>query len=209
MKTYLSAAALIVVYIALFLAINTIHFLYFPVRVVLYDTLLDIVIGLVPFAIVYALVLRERLVLSRPEFVLSLLVSLLIAVNYAISIPTVIDRSLSAYILEKLAQRGGAIQFSAFPRIFTDEYMKEHRLVDIRLTEQLESGTIRIENGCVRLTDRGRLVATVTRFYRTHFLPKQREIMGSYTDALTDPFRNSTPENYACAAPAPEAGNTK
>ena len=209
MKTYLSAAALIVIYIVVFLAINTIHFLYFPVRVVLYDTLLDVVIALLPFALIYVLALRKRLALSRPELVLSLLVGLLIAVNYAISIPTVIDRSLSAYILEKLAQRGGAIQFSAFPRIFADEYMKEHRLVDIRLTEQLESGTIVIENGCVRLTDRGRLVATITRFYRTHFLPKEREIMGSYTDALTDPFRNSTPENYACSAPAAAGGNTK
>ncbi|SDR39545.1 hypothetical protein SAMN05444161_3469 [Rhizobiales bacterium GAS191] len=209
MKTFLSAAALIVIYILIFLAINIVHFLYFPVRVVLYDTLLDIVIGAVPFAILYVLVLRKRLVLSRLEFTLSLLVSLLIAVNYAISIPTVIDRSLSAYILEKLAQRGGAIQFSAFPRIFTDEYMKEHRLVDIRLTEQLESGTIVIENGCVRLTDRGRLVASITRFYRTHFLPKHREIMGAYTDALTDPFRNSTPGDYACAAPAPDGGKTK
>jgi hypothetical protein len=54
---------------------------------------------------------------SRLEFTLSLLVSLLVGVNFAISIPTVIDRSLSAYIFEKLAQRGGAIQFGAFPRI--------------------------------------------------------------------------------------------
>jgi hypothetical protein len=209
MKPYLSAAALIVVYIALFLTINLIHFLYFPVRVVLYDTLLDIVIAIVPFAILYALVLRQHLALSRLEFTLSLLVSLLVAVNFAISIPTVIDRSLSAYILEKLAQRGGAIQFGAFPRIFTDEFMKEARLVDIRLTEQLESGTIVIKNGCVRLTDRGWLVASITRFYRTHFLPKQREIMGTYTDALTDPFRNSTPENYACPTPTAEGEKTK
>jgi hypothetical protein len=207
MKTFLAAAALIVIYIVIFLVINVVHFLYFPVRVVLYDTLLDIVVSAVPFAILYVLFLRRRLGLSPLELTLSVLVSLLIAGNYAISIPTVIDRSLSVYILEKLAQRGGAIEFSAFPHIFADEYLKEHRLVDIRLTEQLESGTIRIDDGCVRLTDRGRLVATITRFYRTHFLPKRREIMGTYTDALTDPFRNSTPENYACTPPAD--GKTK
>jgi hypothetical protein len=33
--------------------------------------------------------------------------------------------------------------------------MKEARLVDIRLTEQLDSGTIVIKSGCVRLTDHG------------------------------------------------------
>jgi hypothetical protein len=38
-----SAAALIVIYVVIFLAIKVAHFFYFPVRVVLYDTLLDIV----------------------------------------------------------------------------------------------------------------------------------------------------------------------
>ena len=117
---------------------------------------------------------------------------------YALSIPTVIDRSLSIYILEKLAQRGGAIRQGAFESIIVNEYMKEHRLVAIRLTEQLASGTIEIEGDCVRLTSKGRAIAETTRFYRTHILPKRRLIMGAYTDDLTDPFRNSPPADYQC-----------
>ena len=77
----------------------------------------------------------------------------------AISVPTVIDRSLSFYILEKLHQRGGGIQLARFEEVFTAEYVKEHRLVDVRLTEQLQTGTVLIENGCVKLTPRGERLA--------------------------------------------------
>jgi len=78
-----------------------------------------------------------------------------------------------------------------FEEVFTKEYTKEHRLMDVRLTEQLESGTIEIENGCIKLTTRGNIIATFSRFFRENFLPKQRLLMGIYSDVLTDPFRGS------------------
>ena len=71
--------------------------------------------------------------------------------------------------------------------------------MDVRLTEQQQSGTIVVENGCVKLTDRGRELARFSRFFRQHFLPKQRLLMGTYSDALTDPFRNSeAAPDYGC-----------
>ena len=107
---------------------------------------------------------------------------------FAISVPTVLDRSLSFYILEKIEQRGGGIKESGFEEVFTEEYVKEHRLVDVRLAEQENSGTIVIENGCVKLTPKGRVIAKYSRYFRQHFLPKHRLLMGEYTDDLTDPF---------------------
>jgi hypothetical protein len=124
---------------------------------------------------------------------------LLLGYGFAISVPTVIDRSLSFYILEKIQQRGGGIKFDSFDRVFTQEYVKEHRLVDVRLTEQQQSGTITIKDGCVKLTDWGNKIATSSRFFRAHFLPTQRLLMGQYSDSLTDPFRNSSEINdYKC-----------
>jgi hypothetical protein len=208
MKKALAAALLVAAYLATFLLLNAVHFRFFPVGVVLYDTVLDALLtGAIFLAIV--VVLRRRLPLGGLETTLSVLLGLSLAGGYAISVPTVIDRSLSMYILEKLAQRGGAIRQDAFEGIFVNEYMKEHRLVDIRLTEQLESGTIAIRNGCVTLTDRGQRIAEITRFYRTTFLPKRRKIMGVYSDDLTDPFRNSAPANYACDPTVAEPAKTK
>ena len=67
------------------------------------------------------------------------------------------------------------------------------------LTEQLASGTIVIQNGCVKLTPKGQQLAEASRYFRQHFLPKQRLLMGQYSSDLTDPFRNSAPiEDYKC-----------
>jgi hypothetical protein len=128
-----------------------------------------------------------------------IIIWMLLGYAFAISIPTVIDRSLSFYLLEKIQQRGGGIKLNGFEYVFTQEYVIEHRLVDVRLTEQLESGTIEINNGCVTLTEKGRRVVLFSRMFRRNFLPKHRLLMGVYSDDLIDPFKSSTSNiNYLC-----------
>lgn len=182
----------------LLLATYFIHVTYFKVGVVFYSALFDAVI-----ASFLALIIIYRVkwfkVFTPFEALQLLLIWLLLGYSFAISVPTVIDRSLSFYILEKLQQRGGGIKLADFDQVFTQEYVKEHRLLDVRLTEQQQSGTIIIQDGCVKLTAWGQTLATSSRFFRNHFLPKQRLLMGAYSDDLTDPFRNS-PANvdYLC-----------
>jgi len=199
LRSALAAAGLGFLTLVAGIVVNLVHFRFFEVRVVLYSAVLDMVLGAVFVSAVYMVLLARKLPLSPLEAGLAALAGLLLAINFAISVPTIIDRSLSIYLLEKLQQRGGAIRQDAFPSVFANEYMPEHRLVDIRLTEQLNSGTITIVDGCVRLTPRGERIVAFTRFYRQNMLPKYREIMGQITDALTDPFRNSAPAaDYGC-----------
>lgn len=195
----LAAAAVLAVFGVLLIAVNLIHFRFLTVEVVFYATLLDALIAAVLTAALMLSRRRIRTALSGFEAALLGAICLLGGYAFAISWPTVVDRSLSIYILEKLDQRGGAIREDAFARVFTDEYLPEHRLVDVRLTEQLSSGTITIQNGCVRLTDWGRSIVGVTRAYRSHVLPRNRVLMGEVTDALTDPFRASRQApDYGC-----------
>ena len=63
--------------------------------------------------------------------------------------------------------------------------------MDVRLTEQLNSGTVTIADGCIKLTPWGKAIVRFTELYRKTLLPKKREIMGAFTDDLTDPFRHS------------------
>jgi hypothetical protein len=175
-----------------------VHVRWLPVNVVFFSAMIDVTVAaIVSTAILFFI--RPAAVLNSFEKTLLVVIWLLLGYAFAISVPTVIDRSLSFYILEKIQQRGGGIQESAFADIFVNEYMVEHRLVDIRLTEQLESGTITIDNGCVRLTGKGERIAEVSRFFRRNLLPRNRLIRGEYTDDLTDPFRFSAPRNdYLC-----------
>jgi hypothetical protein len=182
----------------LLLVVYVVHVRYVPVNVVFYSAILDDVLATGLTLLLLAAIgwLRS---FSRFEIAQMVCIWLLLGYSFAISVPTVIDRSLSFYILEKLQQRGGGIKLDAFDQVFTQEYVKEHRLMDVRLTEQQQSGTIVIRNGCVLLTDWGQTIATTSRYFRNHFLPKQRLLMGEYSDDLTDPFRNSVKRvDYRC-----------
>ncbi len=185
-------------YVILLLIIYMVHVRFFKVDVVLYSAIFD---ALLATAIggIFLVVLKFFSVFSWFEKIQTMFVWLLLGYIFAISVPTVIDRSLSFYILEKLQQRGGGIKLSSFEDVFVKEYMPEHRLLDVRITEQQQSGTIQVKNGCVLLTERGQTLASLSRFFRSHFLPKQRLLMGEYSSDLTDPFRNSSERpDYLC-----------
>jgi len=185
-------------YLILLLSVYLIHVRFFRVDVVLYSALFDALLATVLAGGLLG-ILKIFKVFSGFEKLQAMLVWLLLGYIFAISVPTVIDRSLSFYILEKLQQRGGGIKLASFEDVFVKEYMPEHRLVDVRITEQQQSGTIQVKNGCVLLTERGQALATFSRFFRNHFLPKQRLLMGEYSSDLTNPFRNSSEQiDYLC-----------
>jgi hypothetical protein len=182
----------------LLLIVYVLHVRYVPVNVVFYSAMFDGVLA-TGLTLLLLAALRWLRSFSRFEIAQMVCIWLLLGYSFAISVPTVIDRSLSFYILEKLQQRGGGIKLDAFDQVFTQEYVKEHRLMDVRLTEQQQSGTVIIRNGCVVLTDWGQTIASTSRFFRNHFLPRQRLLMGEYSDDLTDPFRNSVKRvDYQC-----------
>jgi len=189
-------------FIVVLLVTYVIHARYFPVDVILYAAILDAVIAV---AITAVALCGFDSALGGFEKLLIVVVWMLGGYAFAISVPTVIDRSLSFYILEKLQQRGGGIKEAAIPEVFVDEYMPEYRLVDVRLTEQLASGTITIRGGCVQLTDFGERVATISGFMRRNFLAKNRQLAGQYTDVLTMPFDKveRSQQGYECGDPVP------
>jgi hypothetical protein len=169
---------------------------YLYVDVLLYDSVKLVVIVA---TLMFVITGKKFFFQSWYDKFLQWTISLLLGYVLAITFPTIIDRSLSFYFLEKLQQRGGGIQLSAFEDIFTQEYAKEHRLVDIRLTEQIQSGTLTIENDCVLLTPKGNQTATFALWFRQHLLPKKRLLNDEYTDALVDPFVDSSPLfDYRC-----------
>ncbi len=186
---------------ALFICVHLLHFRFFIVDVVFYAAFFDVFLSAGFLALIYVFFLRKRLKISPQSLVLSGLLGLSCGYIFAITVPTVIDRSLSAYILEKLVQRGGAVQENALNRIFAEEYIPEFRLMDVRLQEALSSGTVVITGGCIRITAKGKRVAGLTQFYRRNFLPKKRRLLGEVTDSLIEPFKSSNANvDYICTA---------
>lgn len=184
------ALAGFIIFIFLLLLFYYLHTSYFKINVVFYSAIFDVFI-ITLFMASILLKLTYFSVFNLFEKFQMIIIWFLCGYILAISIPTIIDRSLSFYILEKIQQYGGGIQIDKFEELFTKGYAKEHKLVDVRLTEQLESGTIIIKNECVKLTERGNQLATFSQFFRKNFLPKKRLLLGKYSDDLTNPFRYS------------------
>ena len=186
------------IFLILLFSIYYLHIKFFLVNVVFYSAILD---GILATAIssIFLWRLKFFIIFNMFEKIQMLIIWIFFSFIFAIAIPTVIDRSLSFYILEKLNQRGGSISLNSFDDIIVNEYMKEHRLIDIRITEQVNSGTIILKNNCVILTNRGKKIVQFSLYFRQNFLPKKRLIMGEYSDDLTNPFRNNLVQvDYSC-----------
>ncbi len=174
------AAFSLLVYGLLLAVVNVAHARLFSVDVVFYGALLD---AAVAAAATGAAMQATRLLAPLNAFERAQLavVWLMCGYVFAISVPTVIDRSLSIYLLEKIEQRGGAIPVGAIEGVIATDYLREQRVADVRLTEQLASGTVTRESGCLVLTDRGRRIARFSRFYRANFLPRSRRLVDDYS----------------------------
>lgn len=199
MKKFIKIVLSSLIFIVVLLTVYYIHVSYFPVNVVFYAAIADAVIAALLSSLIILFLSFFSIIGPHEKFLL-VCVWILSGYAFAISVPTVLDRSLSFYILEKLQQRGGGIRKDRMSEVFINEYLKEHRLVDVRLTEQIQSGTIEITpEGCVKLTAKGEKIASVSRFFRMNLLPKKRLLMGEYSDDLTNPFRNSVKNpDYLC-----------
>ncbi|GHX57878.1 hypothetical protein ID062_16660 [Vibrio cholerae] len=192
-----------ILFVVNLLVIYVLHVQYFKIDVVFYSAIFD---GVLAAILTFFVISTWNFFscFSSFERVLILVIYLLGGYAFAISVPTVIDRSLSFYILEKIDQRGGGIKLSGFKDVFVNEYLPEHRLVDVRITEQLSSGTIFIDdNNCVKLTEKGKSIIKFSLFFRHNLLPKQRLLMGEYSSDLTNPFANvsykdNTSFDYTC-----------
>ena len=138
----------IFLYLFIFICIYLIHINFFKVGVIFYSSLIDSVIALIIF---FGLYNSINFFKHITNFESSLIILLLFFIGYSfsISLPTVIDRSLSFYFLEKIRQHDGAINKVAMRQIFIDDYMDEYKLVEMRLTEQLKSGTIKLKGNCI------------------------------------------------------------
>ncbi len=194
---FLYSVIILLTYIISLLLIYLFYINSIKVDVLLYSSILCAFLALIVILILLFTAKFKIFNLFEKTCVVS--ICFLVGYSLAISLPTVIDRSLSFYILEKLNQRGGGIQLNKINLVFTNEYIEEHRLMEIRITEQLITKSVLIDNNCLRLTDKGKKLVHFSTFFRKYFLPKKRLIGEEYSDDLLLPLNNKTKvPDYLC-----------
>ena len=195
---FIFLALSILLYLAIFLSVYIVHINFFTVQVILYSALFDAFIALIFFAAL-SFFFKHRVNLDFFESIVIMLLLSLLGYSLSLSLPTVIDRSLSFYFLEKIEQHNGSIKKASMRDIFINDYIDEYKLIEIRITEQLESGTIQLDGTCISLTKRGYLVAKFSNFFRKNLLANNRLILDEYSNHLTNPLGNSpVNKEYLC-----------
>ncbi len=168
--------------------VNYLDFKFLQVNVIFYTALKDAVIAIFLSLLLMKLYYKIKRKKMKDSSYLIVIFSLLGYV-YAISVPTVIDRSLSIYVLEKIYY-GGGVSLERFREVVESDYLLEYKVTDARLTEQIESGSIVNNNNCITLSPWGSFIASFTSKYRANFLPRKRLLGDKYTSNLTDPISN-------------------
>lgn len=165
--------------------------------VILFDFLKITIIVAVICSIIFFVFFRHAF--SKFEIFNFFMIAALIGSLYSVIGPTVIDRSLSIYLLEEVLDNGGKVKKEALEEIIRNDYLFEHQVAKIRMTEQLKSGTIELHGNCIVITKWGELIVHLSRKFREHFLPNKRLLGENYTNELINANQRSGPlSDYKC-----------
>ncbi|WVH09084.1 MAG: hypothetical protein EoVTN8_406 [Fluviibacter phosphoraccumulans EoVTN8] len=178
-KKLYSLCKVVSLYFIFLQLVDFFHFKYFSVNVLLYASLFDVVLSVILTIPLIVNVFQKTL----DGFGMLLVISLLLffGYSYAITIPTIIDRSLSVYILEQIKKSGGEVSVNEYYRKINYDYFYDYKVPEMRLSEQLSSGTIEMtQDGMVKLTTKGKFVTDLTISYRKIMMPTHRLIIDKY-----------------------------
>ena len=147
---YFLASLLILV---IFLIIHVTHFRLLRPEIVLKACVIDIVSScLIGFAI-YAFILKHDLFVSFSSAI-TMLLGLAI---YAVLVPTMVDRSLSVYMLVYLEEsKDGVLAKEDLKKMLIND-----TILDKRIAEHLRAGAIEVDGEKIKITTKGKIVSKI------------------------------------------------
>lgn len=165
MKRYFLFFTYVFIFIFLFSIIHIIHLNFFfyihIVPLIVIDILLAIILG-------YVILLNKKTISYFNLFVSALTASL-ISLMYGIVLPIMVDRSLTVdMFLQMYNSKNNSIKIDKLKELVLENGM------NIRLSEQLNSGLIVIKNDEVQLTNKGLRIAKL--FYFNNRILKIRSL---------------------------------
>jgi hypothetical protein len=94
--------------------------------------------------------------LRRRDAVSAAIVSLSLNIAFLVVVPVTVDRSISVFILGRMASENGRVHSAdEIRRMFVDGYVLENRQVERRLQEQLLSGNLERAGDGFRISPQG------------------------------------------------------
>ncbi len=153
MEKFLSFFAISLFLIAIFLAIHILHFRIFKPEFVLKASIIDALLTVLTFCAILILFTKQD------KFVIfsSGICTLLFLAIYSILIPTMVDRSISVYLLIYLNDaKNNELEVEELKK-----RLRNPQIIEKRLTEHQRSGAIEIKNNKIKITKKGKILANI------------------------------------------------
>ncbi len=111
--------------------------------------------------------LNQRGVFTLEASVSVFVIFLLSALCFNLTVPAIVDRSVTVYLLNSLDNSKNGMTEQEIRREFMHTYFDENYAVRKRLREQVESGSVRYDGNRYHVTKDGRTIMTIARFLST------------------------------------------
>ena len=133
----------------------------FPSVIIYYEFLIISTICFTLFLFT-GIITRKYLLVTVRDIVMTCLLSVVSSYAIFITVPALLDRSISLYIVAVLSkENAGTIE--QINRWFVDGFVYENEAIPKRLNEQVVSGNVVEIDGCYYLTERGKRMMAVNR----------------------------------------------
>ena len=135
--------------------------LFAGIAILFYRGILLCAVSAIVLAAALALATRWK-PLALETIVAAAALSFAFNLSFLVIFPVTIDRSISVFLLAEIEAHDG-IDTPELQRLFVDRYVRDMAQIDRRVAEQTQSGNITLENGHIRLTERGRRFLALSR----------------------------------------------
>ena len=149
--------------VAAYLAVFAIKRHLLPSSIVLTEGVWLLVVFLPAVVFVLVLLCRKR-VLTGEASVSVFVIFLLSALCFNLTVPAILDRSVTVYLLNSLDNSQNGMTEQEIQREFMHIYFDENYAIRKRLHEQVESGSVRYDGDRYHVTKDGRTIMMIARF---------------------------------------------
>jgi len=170
---FLAQLTLVTVLVFFLALIYIISFRFFHPETVYYFGIGTILIGAILLSAVFFLFFGakkeffQKLFIQTRDFFPCLLAAVFLMYSFHITIPTLVDRSISIYLLNLLDTEGGPVSINNLQDKFLAGYVGGYSVVCRRMFEQVQSGNVTHQASTYTLTARGKRTVAFLRAFAT------------------------------------------
>lgn len=131
-----------------------------PSEIIFYQ-LISVAFGTTLFNVFVTILFSQKKTADRALILQAAVFSLFVCYSFFITVPALLDRSISLYLLRLLETEQRAASLQELSTWYVDGFVFGNEALTKRLDEQLHTGNIEEKDGCYSLTIQGEFTLTI------------------------------------------------